>query len=209
MCQGERNHEVLFTEKTRWANEEQGFVGSDEYKMLKCCGCDSVILRHVSWFSEDPGPSVTFYPPAAPRKEPRWLFNMSGKNAGFARALLREMYVGLQNGMKMIVPMGARALMEAVMIDSVGDKGSFGKNLAAFAEQEYISDKQRVILDALLEAGHAAMHRAYRPSDEDLATCLDIAENVLQTVYVHPDKAAELKRGVLKRKKASGKAKKR
>ncbi|MBM4276828.1 MAG: DUF4145 domain-containing protein [Deltaproteobacteria bacterium] len=199
-CHGERNHEVLFTEKTSWSEERYGFQGEDKYEMLKCAGYDNVILRHTSWFSEDPEPSVHFYPPAMSRKEPTWLVDISGKSTRFAKSLLKEIYVGVQNGMKMIATMGVRSLMEYVMIDSVGNQGTFGKNLAEFASNGFISDKQRDILDAVLEAGHATTHRAYQPSDEDLATCIDIAENVLQTVYVHPGKAAELKRRVPKRR---------
>jgi len=85
-------------------------------------------------------------------------------------------------------------------IDSVGGQGSFGKNLAEFAEKGFISQRQREILEVVLEAGHATMHRAYQPSNADLGTCVDIAENVLQTVCVHPEKAAELKERVPKRK---------
>ncbi len=201
-CLGERNHEVLFAETTSWFHDEAGFGGRDQYEMLKCRGCDSVILRHSSWFSEDrpANASVHYYPPATCRKEPAWLLDMSGKGAQFARSLLGEIYIGMQNGMKMLTAMGIRSLMEYVMIDSVGDHESFGKNLAEFASKGFISQKQRSILDVVLDAGHAATHRSYKPTDADLATSVDIAETVIQTVYVHPDKAAELKERVPKRK---------
>ena len=200
-CLGERNHEVLFVETTSWYDDDSDFSGRDQYEMLKCGGCDSVILRHSSWFSEDQPdePSVDCYPPATYRKDPAWVLDMSGKGAQFARSLLKEIYIGMQNGMKMTVAMGVRSLMEYVMIDSVGDQGSFGKNLAEFANKGFISQKQKDILEVVLEAGHATTHRAYKPSDADLATSVDIAESVLQTVYVHPDKAAELKERVPKR----------
>jgi len=201
-CLGERNHEILFVEEMSWSHDEYGIHGSDRYQMLKCRGCDRVILRHTSWFSEDPEPTVSYYPPAMFRKEPSWVREMSGKNARFASMLLKEIYVGLQNDMKMIATMGVRALMEYVMIDSVGDQGTFGKNLSEFAKQGFISGKQRDILDVVLEAGHATIHRAYQPSDEDLATCIDIAEGVLQSVYVHPEKASELTKRLPKRAKA-------
>lgn len=199
-CHGERNHEILFIEKTSWSHDEYGISGSDKYEMLKCAGCDRVILRHTSWCSEDPEPSEYFYPPAMFRKEADWVTEMSGGGARFARQLLREIYVGVQNNMRMLATMGVRALMEYVMIDSVGDQGSFAKNLTEFAQQGFISEKQRKILATVLETGHATIHRAYQPTDDDLATCIDIAESVLQSVYVHPDKAAELAERVPKRK---------
>ena len=201
-CQGERNHEILSVEKTNWSDEETDFCGSDRYEMLKCGGCDRVILRHTAWFSEDPDPTVSFYPPSAFRKEPSWVYEMSGKSSRIARKLLKEVYVGVQNNMTMISTMGVRALLEFVIIDSVGDQGSFTKNLEEFSKQGFISSKQKDILAAVLEAGHATIHRAYQPSDEDLETCIDIAESVLQTVYVHPEKASELTRRVPKRPKA-------
>lgn len=201
-CLGERNHNVLFVETVSWSDNESGFSGSDQYEMLKCGGCDSVILRHSSRFSEDhpADPSVHCYPPATYRKDPVWVFDMSGKGAQFARSLLKEIYIGMQNGMKMTAIMGIRSLMEYVMIDSVGDQGTFGKNLVEFANKGFISEKQKDILEIILEVGHATTHRAYKPSDADLATSVDIAESVLQTVYVHPEKAAELKERVPKRK---------
>lgn len=205
-CQGERNHEILFEEQTYWSHDESGFCGKDLYEMLKCSGCDCIILRHTSWFSEDPGSVVTIYPPSAFRREPGWIDEMSGRSSDLVRTLLKEIYVGVQNDMKMIATMGVRALLEYVMVDSVGDQGAFTKNLKEFQGQGFISSKQEEILEAVLEAGHATIHRAYQPSYEDLHTCIDIAESVLQTVYVHPDKATELKSRVPKRIKVSTKS---
>ena len=123
-----------------------------------------------------------------------------GENTIYVIGLMKEIYIGIQNRMQNIATMGVRALLEFVMVNSVGDHGSFANNLTEFEKQGYISDKQRLILDAVLEAGHATTHRAFTPSDEDLSTCMDIAENVLQNIYVHPRKAAELKGRVPKRK---------
>lgn len=199
-CDGETNHEVLFTTTTNWDHEEYGIFGNDKYEVLKCRGCDRVILKHTSVFSEDPEPTVLYYPPSALKKKPHWISDMSGHNVSIVKNLLNEVYVGMQNDTRMIATMGVRALLEYVMIDTVSDCGTFAGNLAAFAQQGYISVKQRDILDAVLEAGHATIHRAYEPTDEDLSTCIDIAESVLQTIYVHPDKAAELARRIPKKK---------
>lgn len=199
-CLGDRNHEILFTEKTSWSVDEYGMQGDDRYDMLKCCGCDGITLRHTSASTEDPEPTVQYYPPAIFRQQPRWVWDLRGKESHRIRTLLKEIYVGVQNGMKMITTMGVRALVEYVMIESVGDKGSFRKNLTEFADKGFISDKQHEILNAVLEAGHATIHRAYEPSDKDLATCIDIVESMIQDIYVHPGKAAELARRVPKRK---------
>jgi hypothetical protein len=51
----------------------------------------------------------------------------------------------------------------------------------------------------LLEAGHATIRRSYRPSDEDIKTCVDIIESVIRSIYVHPEQADELANRVPKR----------
>jgi len=95
--------------------------------------------------------------------------------------------------------MGIRALIEHVMINKTGDKGSFSKNLESFAAYGLISLSQEDILNTVLEAGHATMHRAYSPSTEDLHTCMDITESIIASVYIHPEKAEKLKTKIPKR----------
>ena len=46
----------------------------------------------------------------------------------------------------------------------------------------------------------ATIHRSYSPSTEDLHTCMDIAESVVESVYIHPQKANALKKKIPKRK---------
>ena len=200
-CGGERNHEVLFTTTTHWSDDDCSMHGSDEYEVLKCGGCDRVVLRHTLYTSYEQETTVRFYPPPMFRKQPVWPLSFH-LNPGtvFARQLLNEIYIGIQNGSKMIATMGVRALLEHVMIDSVGDHGRFTDNLKEFTAKGFISEKQRTTLDAVLEAGHATIHRSYQPSDKDLQTCVDIAESVLQSVYVHPKMADLLSKRVPKRK---------
>ncbi|KIL99372.1 hypothetical protein CCC_04143 [Paramagnetospirillum magnetotacticum MS-1] len=45
----------------------------------------------------------------------------------------------------------------------------------------------------ILEAGHATMHRAYDPSDQDIDTLLDTVETMVEQVYIHPIRAEEMK----------------
>lgn len=202
-CDGEKHHEILFTTQTAWAEDELLLQGKDTYDVLKCCGCDRVILMHTSWFShyDNVESDVFYYPPSSLRKEPRWLNDMSGNNVSIVKNLLSEVYVGVQNNAKMIAAMGVRALIENVMIDTVGDHGNFRNNLTAFMGEGYISRKQKDILTAVLEVGHAAMHRSYQPAHEDLIICIDIVESVLQAVYVHPGKVAKLEKRTPKKKK--------
>lgn len=96
--------------------------------------------------------------------------------------------------------MGVRALLERIMVSQAGDKGSFGNNTAEFERRGHVSRLQRQRLDAILEAGHATMHRAFAPSAEDVLTLLDITEHIIESVYLHETQVEKLKKRVPLRK---------
>lgn len=187
--------------------------------MLKCCGCDNVNLQHSSWCSEDmevdgsAAISVTYFPPAISKAEPSWLTQLDGdfdSNRRYIVALIREIYSALHNDSRKLAVMGVRALLEHVMISTVGDHGTFEKNLENFQVQGYLSGKQRKSIESILQAGHATMHRQFSPSTNDVNIIVDIAESLIATTYVHADKADELDKRVPKKKKnkkKSGKTK--
>jgi hypothetical protein len=64
--------------------------------------------------------------------------------------------------------------------------------LDAFEKAGYISFIQRDAMTATLEVGHAAMRRAYRPTEEDMKVALDIVEGVMAPLYHHQSKAEKM-----------------
>jgi hypothetical protein len=77
----------LHEEKQSWDEEADTHIvisGGDTFKMLKCCGCESVKLRHSNWLSEAydeygrPYVNVNYYPPATSRPEPKCFKNLGG-----------------------------------------------------------------------------------------------------------------------------------
>lgn len=201
-CGGERNHGLVHSESTTWSEEDYGVSGTDTYEMLRCLGCDRIQLRHRSCFSEEEGERVQYFPPSIFRKSPGWIsafhFGLN-KDEAFVRDLLLEIYSALQNNQPRLAAMGVRALLEHVMIAKVGDQGSFAKNLGIFEAKGFVSRIQREHLEAILEAGHAAMHRGYKPSQPDLITLVDIAESIVETVYLQGTTVESLRRRVPER----------
>lgn len=210
-CLGQRNHTLLHREVQDW--EEQAgpkpymlVNGSNVFEMLRCCGCDSVKLKHSEWFSEDcdgrgePIIRINYYPAAISRSEPDWLDNIGGaipsEDDMYISSLLNEIYSALHNNSPRLATMGARALLEHAMVSKIGDKGTFKKNLDAFQTHGFLSQKQREMIEPILEAGHAAIHRGFNPSSEDLNTVMDITEALIETIYIHSEKAIKLKERV-------------
>jgi uncharacterized protein DUF4145 len=138
---------------------------------------------------------IQYFPPPISRRTPEWLHRGTAilyeGMMGF-EDILREVYLATRNGLPHLAIMGIRAILEKVMIDNVGDHGSFQKNIEAFKDGGYISLIQFDYLKATLEAGHAVIHRGFTPKRDDLNTALDIMEGILATLYVHAEGAQEL-----------------
>lgn len=204
----------MHTEEQRWDEEidpSLSISGCDTFKMIKCCGCDSVKTRHSTWFSENideygrPYVTVNYYPPATSKQKPAWLKELDDPLASeeqkYIVQLLHEIYTALHNNSRRLAVMGARALLEHIMVSRIGDQGAFVKNLDEFQKKGYLSTKQREIIEPILEAGHAAIHRGFHPNAEDVITVIEITESLVETTYVHTEKASKLKGRVPTRKK--------
>lgn len=78
------------------------------------------------------------------------------------------------------------------MIEQVGDRGTFVNNLVAFQSEGCISEHQRAALSRIIDAGHASMHRAYKPRLDDVMFCLDVTELIIASIYIHPSRSRQM-----------------
>jgi hypothetical protein len=60
---------------------------------------------------------------------------------------------------------------------------------------------QKEIIETTLEVGHASIHRNYNPTRQDVTQVLDIAENIIQSIYVSTEQAKALKKRIPPRPK--------
>jgi len=209
-CLGWKNHVIVHTERTDWSEEiddEHGVYisGGDIWDLMRCLGCDNVRLKHRSWFSEDcdergnPAVNIEFFPPSITRQKPQWRRQFLPHN-GYLHSyngLCDEIYSALAMGAHRLATMGVRALVERLMIDQVGDKGSFEKNIKAFFDAGHVAPNQQgMFKDTLLEAGHAAMHRDFEPSADTVNTLLDIVEGIMHSIYYAPMLAEQVKKTI-------------
>lgn len=169
---------------------------SDRYEMLECAGCETVSLRQTHWFSEEPDLEVTHYPPAVSRRMPQWRYKTIYRVAD----LMGEVYAALHSDSRSLALMGARTIVDLVLVDKVGDEGSFGAKLQKLESQGFIGKQGRLILETALDAGSAAAHRAYKPSTEHLNQVMDIVENLLEAVYVLERAAVEIRKATPQRR---------
>lgn len=185
-CGHETKHEVVMERTIRGSEVVDPYQGIEvswatTYSMLECRGCEEVSLRRTEWCSEndpmdgaDPG---TFFPPRVSRRKPAWVdrLELPDEYAG----LLDEIYIALHADSRRLAMMGTRSLIDTVIRRSVGDQDNFGKGLKRLVEEGLISERNREIIEAAVNAGHASAHRGYRPSSDDVNVVIDIVENLI------------------------------
>jgi hypothetical protein len=192
-CHRETKHEVIATRVTLTEREAEGYgtlSWEDTFEMLECCGCEAVMLRRSNVFSEEPEEvKVSYYPPMVSRRRPTWQRQLRHNLS----ELMTEIYSALDADNRRLALMGARTVVDIVLVDKLGDKGTFAEKLEALERQGLVGPRNREFLTAALEAGNAAAHRGFKPSTEDLGHVMDIVENVLQAVYLLEKGATRLK----------------
>ena len=210
-CHTNTIHDILYEKKDKGCeeiNEHCRIHWWIVWRVIQCRGCESVSMRRDSWDSEAtdeqgrPEISTTYFPPRTFRELPTWI-----EDDTFAEtcppavdSLIKELYVCLQNDCRASSAMLTRAIFEHMMIHKTGDQGSFCKNLDAFERGGFIGKKQREVVESMLEAGHASIHRAFIPKKKDIVTLVDILEGILEVVYIQGPKVDELKKRIPKRK---------
>ncbi len=123
------------------------------------------------------------------RQRPDWFDQLPES----PRDLLVEIYTALTHDLRALPAMGVRAVIDVVCTKLVGDHGSFERKLKLLREEGHISEVERSILAAAVDAGSASAHRGYVPSRGDLTTLLDIVEHVLQAQYILPNAVERMK----------------
>ena len=185
VCLNETNHVNLLTRRQDGSapyDEQYDISWSTIYDVFECCGCESVTMRRRHYFSEwnHGDHELDFYPPRIGRRIPDWKSKLSSE----MQHLMDEVYAALQADSRSLAMMGARALIDMVIVDKVGDAGSFAQKLKKLESEGFLSEKNRNTLDVALEVGNAASHRGHRPKNDHVQSVMDIVENLLQSTIL-------------------------
>ena len=177
--------------------EDIGF--KQEMRIVECCGCEHLAFLSRSHFSEDvhndydpetgemvtiPIWDETIYPPVTFRTLPAWFEDLPDNTL---LQISGEIYKSLQTESLYLATFGSRTLLDRLLVLTVGDKGSFEGGLSALVDEGKMSTHEREILEPVLQAGHAAAHRGWAPTREQLKTILDTVEGLIHRLLVLPN----------------------
>jgi Domain of unknown function (DUF4145) len=173
-----------------------GIEWKTRYSMLECCGCGDISLKCVTYTENGPPDEIadSYFPPRVSRREPTW-FKKLPKEYG---TLIREIYSSLHADNRFLSAMGARAIIDLFIFRKVGDCGSFSQGLKTLVDKGYITVRNKGVIESVVEAGHAASHRAHRPTEEQLNSVMDIVESLIQQDLLE-ESAEKLKKSIPKR----------
>ena len=180
------------------------------YQVLECQECSNVTLRvrhwndEAQWSHDKKDYQDSYYPPIVSRPKPVWFDKLDEKY----QEVLEEVYVALDANARFLAAFGARTALDMLIVDKIGDIGSFKKKLNKLESDGFIDSTEKELLDAVTEAGNAAAHRGYAPDEKLLDSVMDILESLFDRLYFKPsrdkellEKARELKGKIPKRGK--------
>jgi len=181
MCLQDTKHFVIASRSSKGSemvdHGRNEISWSTTYKMLECCGCENVSLLRKFYFSEYDEVETEYYPPQISRQIPRWCDELPQE----WEELLKEVYIALHADSRRLVLMGARALVDLYMNEKLGDIGGFAQKIKSLEAGGLISKSNKAVLEAALEAGHAAAHRGHKARANEVNQVIDIVENLLQS----------------------------
>lgn len=122
------------------------------------------------------------------------------------KALLIEVVRTLGINLSALPSTGIRTLIEMVMVEKIGNEGTFANKLDRFANEDHISKKHSDLLSKVIDVGNASAHRGHFPSTAELSACLDVLNHLLEQIYVLNPKVDKVSESTPKRE--AGKAKK-
>jgi hypothetical protein len=170
-------------------------VTFEQYELMECQECKNLTLAVETHLH--PGPGIgdaymiktKYYPPIPVRKKPQWLDNLDK----ILCALLEEVYMALDNSLYNVASTGLRTILDRVIVDKIGDAGSFDTKLRDMERNGLIDSEERDILSTVLDAGSAAAHRGFTPKRQTVEDMLDVLEEMLHKIYIAPKRRVALK----------------
>ena len=204
ICKGKTNHFIRGEHTSIDYDDWDGTSLTLLLLIVECCGCENLALVKKTHFSEhvdfyqdpisgedimEPLWDVSIYPPVTYRVTPTWFEDLPDPTL---RKIAREIYKSLETESHYLATFGSRTLIDRLIVLTVGDKGSFDKGLNALRDEGKISPHELEILQPVIQAGHAAAHRGWEPSEDQLKFILDTVEGLIHRLLVLPSYAEQL-----------------
>jgi hypothetical protein len=88
--------------------------------------------------------------------------------------------------------MGVRTILDRLIVDAIGDIGTFARKLDALKAKHSIDEQELQTISPVIDAGSASVHRGFVPHEKSLGDMLDITEHLLEEIKIAPKRKVRL-----------------
>jgi hypothetical protein len=178
-------HLIVHSHSQSGTEDEVPLSWENAYQILECQGCHNVTYRTREWCSEwadETGSNYNYiyYPPLVAREKPSWFKHLPKP----LYAVLFEVYISLHAGIRYLSSVGARTALDVLIVDTIGDVGTFAQKLAKLETDGHITAPERALIEAVTETGNASAHRGFAPDEQSLNSVMDILESIIYKFYI-------------------------
>lgn len=177
-------HDILHSDN-RKENISSEVVKEIFTSALCCRGCkDNSILEEYKNSDSTTDQFESFYkPPRTWFPTPNWVLKIEELDKDLYNLLL-EVYSAANDEQSRLLSMGVRAALDHIMMRIVGDIGSFEEKLSKMVSEQYLTGKQKEMLDVIIDAGSAAAHRGYKPPRDLLENMIYVMDTIIRDYYI-------------------------
>ncbi|KIF96484.1 DUF4145 domain-containing protein [Enterobacter cloacae] len=215
-CHRECNTDVIGRKEQTWEQDFDGnsVYGEVDHLLLECCGCNTIFYLRKSWDTEGITHDkvdyeiVTFPTPDSPKAKPEWLDQVYLKDKRLYR-ILSEVYEAYERESYILASIGLRTAFdcatEALDIES---GNPMVKKVSLAFEKGFIGTEERKQLMIVTEAGSAAAHRGWHPTEEEFKKLLNVLESFIQRAFLNTDNLQSIGEKIPKKQKIEKKSQK-
>ncbi len=198
-CDSETNHKVDNSIEVYWDYKPADVQGTDLYETIHCLGCEQISFRTTStnsedYFMDDDGNAEyeereVIYPNRIKGRTPLkdW-YSLPLK----IRSIYQQTHSALSTELKILAGVGVRVLLEAVCKEQGAEGVNLAKRVDDLVKKEVLTKRNADILHKLRFLGNDSAHDGEAASDSELEVAFEIVENLLETVYIIPQKSESL-----------------
>jgi hypothetical protein len=198
-CGKKTNHSVLAKEEREFEGEY--FPYGENHYFAKCDGCNALTYAIETWSEDcwDPkteelvrGTTWKTYPRGATERKPiDDKYDLPAK----IRAIYHEVVGAINAQLPVLASIGLRAVIEAICNDQ-GIKGNdLGEKIDRLDSNGVLSKAQAEILHLHRFLGNVAAHEIISAKPQELVAAIEIAENMIRTIYINPILSKQIKTG--------------
>lgn len=202
-CRRETLHSIVCSYNERGSQNCDGGYSVDwdcKNQIIQCLGCETVSFRTISTCSEDMDCNDDgMYYPEAIKYYPGRSVGLKSIESDLLPYNIRKIYeetmLSIDNKQYILAGIGMRAIVETVCKDQGIDGSNLEKRIDGLATKGVLSKAQADILHTHRFLGNAAAHEITSAKPRELVAALDIAENILRTLYVLPELSKQVTTG--------------